>query len=177
MKRISRQNIFKGKIIKVFCDQVELSDGTKTERELVSHREAVAVVAVNDKQELLMVTQYRYPIGRDMLELPAGLIDEGEAPLETAKRELKEETGYEAKKWELLTTTYSSPGSHDEKIYIYLAEELTHVSELSLDEDERLTLSIESFGDIMKGIKTGEIQDGKTIIGVLLYSSLRNENS
>ncbi len=176
MKQISRQNIFNGKIIKVYCDEVELSDGTRTERELVSHREAVAVVAVNEKQELLMVTQFRYPIGREMLELPAGLIDEGEEPLETAKRELKEETGYKAERWELLTSAYSSPGSHDEKVYIYLAEELTHVSELSLDEDERLIFSIETVEDILRRIKDGEIQDGKTIIGVLLYSA-RKVNS
>ena len=109
-----------------------------------------------------------------MLELPAGLIDEGEEPLETAKRELKEETGYEAEKWELLTSAYSSPGSHDEKIYIYLAGELTHVSELSLDENERLVFSIETIEDVLRRIRAGEIQDGKTIIGVLLYCSRDN---
>ena len=168
MKRISRQDIFNGKIIKVYCDEVELSDGTRTERELVSHREAVAVVAVNEKQELLMVTQFRYPIGRKMLELPAGLIDEGEEPIETAKRELKEE------KWEPLTSAYSSPGSHDEKIHIYLAEGLTHVSGQSLDEDERLTFSIETVEDILRRINAGDIQDSKTIIGVLLYCSTNN---
>ena len=174
MKKISRQNIFNGKIIKVYCDEVELSDGTRTERELVSHREAVAVLAVNAKQELLMVTQFRYPIGREMLELPAGLIDEGEKPLETEKRELKEETGYEAEKWELLTSTYSSPGSHDEKIYIYLAGEFTHVSELRLDDNERLVFSIETIEVVLRRINAGEIQDGNTIIGVLLYCSRYN---
>lgn len=174
MKRISRQDIFSGKIIKVYCDEVEFSDGTRTQRELVSHREAVAVVAVTEKQELLMVTQYRYPIGRNMVELPAGLIDEGEEPLEAAKRELKEETGHEAEKWELLTSVYSSPGSHDEKIYIFLAEKLTHVSELCLDEYERLTFSAEPIKNMINKIASGEIHDGKTLIGVLLYCFRNN---
>lgn len=175
MKRISRQDIFNGKIIKVYCDEVELSDGTRTSREVVLHKEAVAIVAVNDKQELLMVTQYRYPIGRDMLEIPAGLIDEGEEPLETAKRELREETGYEAERWGHLTTTYTSAGSHNEKIHIFLAEGLKCVSGQSLDEDERLTFSIEPVESVKRRIEAGTIQDGKTIIGVLLYCSRQNK--
>lgn len=169
MKTLSRHNVFSGRIIKVYNDQVEMADGTLTTREVVSHREAVAVIAVNEKGELLLVTQYRYPIKRDMLELPAGLIDPGESPLEAAKRELREETGYEAAHWELLTSTYSSPGSHDEKIHIFMASDLRLVSEQDLDADEELTCSILPFDQVLIKVKSGVIKDGKTIIGVLLY--------
>lgn len=172
LKKIARKNIFNGKIINVFCDDVELEDGTKTIRELVAHKEGVAVVAINEKKEILLVSQYRYPIGKDLIELPAGLIDEGETPLDAAKRELKEETGYEAKEWESLLSTYSSPGWQDEIIHIFLAEKLTHVSEQCLDGDERLTYFKAPFDDILKKVKEGEIKDSKTIIGVLLYENI-----
>ena len=84
MKIISRQEIYNGRIIKVVKDHVELQNGIKTVREAVFHKDAAAVVAVDENNEILLVTQYRYPIGRDMLELPAGLVDEGEEPLDAA---------------------------------------------------------------------------------------------
>ena len=77
MKKISRNNIYNGRIIDVYYDDVELSDGTKTIREVVAHEEGAAIVAVNDEQEIILVKQFRYPVGKDMVELPAGLIDEG----------------------------------------------------------------------------------------------------
>lgn len=169
MKLVSRQEIYDGRIIKVYNDKVDLGDGRQTYREVVSHREASAVVAVNDKNEILMVTQYRYPIHQDLIELPAGLIDEGETPLEAARRELREETGHAAAKWRLLTTAFSSPGCHDEVIHIFAAEDLTCVSDLCLDGDEILTFSPVPYDDILQKVKSGEIKDGKTIIGVLLY--------
>jgi ADP-ribose pyrophosphatase len=169
LKTISRQNIFNGKVIKVYNDEVELSDGRRTTREVVSHKEAVAVVAVNDRQEVLLVTQFRYPIHKDLIELPAGLIDAGEVPLEAAKRELKEETGYEAEEWELLTSAFSSPGSHDEVIHIFAASGLKCVSGQCLDVDEELTFAAVPFEEILGKVRAGTIRDGKTIIGILLY--------
>lgn len=169
MKTLSRQEIFNGVIIKVVKDDVELASGIKTSREVVYHREAVAVAAVNENDEILMVTQYRYAIGRDMLELPAGLIDEGESPLEAAKRELLEETGYEAANWKPLAQIHTSPGSHNEKLHIFSASGLTRISDQSLDEDEIVAFSSVPFEEVLDMVTTGKITDAKTIIGVLLH--------
>lgn len=169
MKKLSRNDVYKGRIIDVFYDDVELPDGTKTIREVVAHKEGAAIVAVNDNKELLLVNQYRYPVARDVVEIPAGLIDEGESPLEAAKRELKEETGYIANEWELLTSAYSSPGWQDEKVHIFAAKKLKQVSEQQLDGDEMLTFYLEPFDEMLQKINNGEIMDAKTIMGVLLY--------
>ena len=169
MKKLSRNDVYKGRIIDVFYDDVELPDGTKTIREVVTHKEGSAIVAVNDNNELLLVNQYRYPVDRDVVEIPAGLIDEGESPLEAAKRELKEETGYIANEWELLTSTYSSPGWQDEKVHIFAARDLKKVSEQQLDGDEILTFCLEPFDKTLEKVNNREIMDGKTIMGVLFY--------
>ncbi|NLJ91015.1 MAG: NUDIX hydrolase [Clostridiales bacterium] len=171
MKRLSRNEIYSGRVIDVFYDDVELANGTKTIREVVAHKEGAAIVAVNDKQEVILVKQFRYPVDKNMVELPAGLIDEGESPLEAAKRELKEETGYIAREWELLTSTYSSPGWQDERIHIYAARGLEHVAEQDLDKDEELIFYKESIKDVLKKVNSGEITDAKTIIGILMYWS------
>ena len=123
MKMCKRQEIFQGKIIKVFLDDVELADGSRTTREVVYHKEAVAVAAVDENKNILMVRQYRYPIGRDMLELPAGWWMR-EKSAAGSQAGAQEETGYEAARWDLLTAIHPSPGSHNEKIHIYAASDL-----------------------------------------------------
>ncbi|MEW9121145.1 MAG: NUDIX hydrolase [Thermotaleaceae bacterium] len=168
MKKLDSQEVYKGIIIRVEKDRVRLENGVETYRETVRHRNAVAVVALDEEKNLLLVEQFRYPLGQKLTELPAGLIDEGEAPLEAAKRELEEETGYAAEDWRLLTEFYPSGGVHDEKIYIYLAQKIKYAAAPHLDGDEILTCSKISFSDMVEQVRGGRIHDGKTIIGVLL---------
>lgn len=172
MKRIHRQEIYHGSIIHVYRDYVMLENGSETVREVVAHREAAAVVAVDDKDRILLVRQHRYAIDQYQWELPAGLLDAGEAPEAAARRELLEETGYTAEKMELLLSFYSSPGCHDEKIHIFKGTGLKRQAELQLDQDELLTAHERPFQAVLEEVKRGTLQDGKTVIGVLLYAAL-----
>jgi len=172
MRTLSSHQVFAGKVINVVKDRVLLDNGKETCREVVRHRHAAAVVALDEKSNVLLVEQYRYSIQKDMTELPAGLIDEGETSLEAAKRELLEETGHVAKNWRLLTEIYPSSGVHDEKIYIYLATKIEKISGLSLDGDEVLVCKKEPFNTFLEKVKAGAIMDGKTALGILLAESV-----
>ncbi|MFZ5969239.1 MAG: NUDIX domain-containing protein [Bacillota bacterium] len=168
MKKLTSQEIYNGRVIRVVNDRVLLDNGVETEREVVRHKGAAAVVAVDNDEDLLVVEQYRYPIERSMLELPAGIIDEGETPLACAQRELLEETGFTAKDWKLLLSFYPSAGVHDEIMHLYLATGLEHKDAQHLDHDEILTVRKVPFYEVYEQAQNGEIQDGKTIMGVLL---------
>lgn len=172
MKRIHRQEIYHGSIIQVFRDDVILENGCETVREVVAHREAAAVVAVDDQDRILLVRQHRYAIDQYQWELPAGLLDAGETPEQAARRELLEETGYSAESIERMIESYSSPGCHDEKIHIYKATGLKKHADLHLDQDELLTAHERPFQEVLEEVKNGVLKDGKTIIGVLLYAAL-----
>ena len=155
-KRLNRQTVFEGKIITLHLDQVKMPSGRQSTREVVSHRPAVAILAQNELGEVLCVRQWRYAIGKEVLEIPAGLIDSGETPLEAAHRELREETGFDAD-LTLLTTLYTSPGFCDEVIHLYEAHHLVS-SPLQPDEDEDLTLQWVPFERLI-----GDCADGKTL--------------
>src|SRR5215210_3702213 len=120
---LESQQVYEGRVISLRRDTVAMPGGGSSVREVVHHPGAVAVVAVDDQDRVVLLRQYRHPVGEHLWELPAGLRDEdGEPPLETAKRELAEEALMAADRWSLLTTTYSSPGFSDELVLVYLAE-------------------------------------------------------
>lgn len=136
-KTIEREQIFSGRMIDLYLDQVELPNGAKSSREIVRHPGAVAIIPITEEGKIVLVEQYRKPLEKSLLEIPAGKLDPGEEPAQTAIRELEEETGYTTDHLTYLTSAYSSPGFSDEILYIYLAEQLKiSNSGRELDEDE-----------------------------------------
>lgn len=162
---IETKEIFSGRIIKVRVDTVILPDGGESTREVVEHAGAVAVVAVDNDNNIIMVRQYRKPVERVMLEIPAGTMEKGEDPLECAKRELKEETGFTALHWKKILSYYSAPGFTDEHLHLYLASGLAG-GEIELDEDEFVETMRLPLPEAYRMIFEGEIADGKSIIGI-----------
>lgn len=165
-KTLDSQMMYDGRIIKVYKDNVELADGKKSFREVVRHSGGVVILAFKDEDTILLVKQYRYPIGETVLELPAGKLEKGEDPFEAAKRELEEETGYCANKWTDLGYINTSPGFSDEKLYLYLAQDLEY-THCHPDEGEIIQAFEYKYDDVLKMIDNGEINDAKTICGLM----------
>jgi len=165
-KRIDRKEIFKGHIFNIYLDEVEISDGSIRPREVVEHNGGVCVVAVDDDNNVFMVRQFRYAVGKEMLEIPAGKLEVGEDPFEAAKRELSEETGCSASEWTELGCMYPTPGYCSEKLYVYLARDLKK-GEMHLDDGEILTVEKYPISEIVDMIMNGNISDAKTVFGVL----------
>lgn len=161
-KRIRGRRVYSGVLLKVRRDTVRLPDGGTAVREHIEHPGAVAILALTDAGELVMERQYRYPLARDMIEVPAGKIDPGEDPLATAKRELKEETGYTARKWRHLATIHLAIGYSDERIEIYLARGLRHVG-AKLDDEEFLEVFTLPLSRALDWVRDGKITDSKTV--------------
>ena len=170
-KTIEVKNIYDGKIIKFELQTVELCNKKLVEREIIRHKGGVAVIPITENNEIIMVRQFRKAFDEELLEIPAGKIEYDEKPETCAKRELKEETGYSAEKISFINVMYPSPGYTDEKIYIYKAENLTE-GDLSLDEDEFLQVEKYTLEQAVEMVKTGVLKDAKTIIAILLLSSL-----
>ncbi|MNJ50363.1 ADP-ribose pyrophosphatase [compost metagenome] len=146
---------------------MQLPDGTQGKREIVKHPGAVAVLAIH-KGRLLLVDQYRQAMGRCELEIPAGKLEQGEDPLEAARRELEEETGYRCGQLTLLHSFYTSPGFADEIIHLYWAEDLA-AGEASPDEDEFLEVIGATFEETQQYIAEGRISDAKTILAAYIW--------
>lgn len=177
-KTIHSTPIFNGRIISLKVDEVSLPNGGTSNREIVNHPGAVAVIALTDDNKLILVEQYRKALERSIIEIPAGKLEKGEEPLETAKRELEEETGYEAGEMIYLQSFATSPGFADEIIHLYVARNLVVVEEKKqLDEDEFVELMEVTIEEAEELVAKGKIYDAKTAFAVIwLKMYLSNEN-
>jgi ADP-ribose pyrophosphatase len=164
------ESIYKGKIIDVSIEHVTLPNGKEVPREIVRHPGAVAVFAVTAENRLLLVRQFRKPLDRTILEIPAGKLEKNEKLLDCAHRELKEETGYTAQTMEFVTSFYTSPGFADELLHIFEAKGLS-LGEASPDEDEFVDLIEVSIDEAFAYIEKGAIHDAKTIFAVYYWQN------
>ena len=168
-KRLSRELVYQGVIVDFYQDAMQIPNGNEAKWDLISHKGATAVVAVRDDGTLFMVRQYRNPLERMTLELPAGALNSrDEEPELCARRELEEETGYKAGKMEHLVDIYTTVAFCDEKISMYVASDLIP-SKQNLDENEFLNVEVHTIDSLIQMIYEGKIQDSKTIVGLMTY--------
>jgi ADP-ribose pyrophosphatase len=163
---VSGEVVFDGVLLKVRRDRVRLPDGSHTTREYIRHPGAVMVVPLLDDGRILLERQFRYPHGREFIELPAGKLEPGEPPLATAKRELLEETGYEASDWQRLAVLHTTIAYTDEAIELWQARGLRYV-EQRLDEGEFLEVMVVEYAEALAMVKDGRITDAKSMAGIL----------
>lgn len=166
-RTLETERIYQGKVVGLRVDTVELPSGSRTKREVVEHRGCVAIVAIDSEDNVLLVRQFRKPVEKELLEIPAGGIEDGEDPLACARRELDEETGTLAQSWERLSGFYTSPGFCTEYMHLYLATELGP-GKLSAAPDEAIEVVRVPLASIHELIASGEICDAKSIAGLLL---------
>ncbi|NIA03621.1 MAG: NUDIX domain-containing protein [Nitrospirae bacterium] len=164
---IESQQAFEGKLISLRVDRLRLSTGVEITREVVLHPAAVAILPILPDDRMLLVRQYRHPVGDLLWEIPAGLVDPGESPLVAAKRELREETGYEAQDWVESISFFTSPGFTDEKIALYIARGLIKVGAPDLREID--TARGFASPELTSLIEDGTIRDAKTILAILAW--------
>jgi len=167
-KTLSSQSIYEGRAVRLHVDIVETADGRETTREIVEHVDCVAVVVIDDKDNVLLVRQFRKPVEKELLEIPAGGIDPGEEPEDAVRRELREETGYLPHKLERLGGFYSTPGYCTEYLYLYLARDLAP-SQLFAEDTGSIELVRVPLRQIPGLIASGGICDAKSIAGLLAF--------
>ena len=165
-KQIETKTVYDGLIVKVKMDIAELQNGNRVRREVVEHPGGVCIVAVTNESKVLMVRQYRYTIGEELLEIPAGKLEKGEDPFMCAVRELSEETGYTATKWIDLDVIYPSAGVYSETLYQYLALDL-QPGEMHLDDNELLSVEEIDIDELFEMIMSNKLKDAKSIIGIM----------
>jgi len=166
-EKISSRQVFSGKILGLYYDKVRLPNGKNASREKITHPGAVAVAAITDESEILLVRQYRYPVNDITIEIPAGKLDKDELPESCAKRELAEEVGAVGGEMQLLSSFYTTPGFCDEVLHLFMATDFK-ISNNNPDEDEFLDIIKIKMENALIWIKEGKIKDSKTIIGILM---------
>ncbi len=177
---VSSAELLRARLIAVRADKVRMPDNQIAEREVVLHPGAVAVLALDDTDRILLIRQYRHPVGRLLWEIPAGLRDvAGEAPYLTAQRELLEEAGYRARDWRVLADYFSSPGYSTERLRVYLARDLELVPEaerdfVPVDEEAYLLISWLPLDEAVAKVFAGELHNGTTALGILAGYAARS---
>lgn len=169
---VASQRVYEGRLVNLRVDTVRLENGRLTEREIVEHPGAVAVVALDEDDNILLVRQFRKPAERELLEIPAGTLEAGEEPIACARRELREETGYRAECLVQVGSLYSSPGFCTEYVRLFLATGLQR-GRPAPEGDEAIETIKVPLSDIPAMVSRGEICDGKTIAGLLSVLLLR----
>ncbi len=170
--KISSTQIFSGKLIDLYLDNVRLPNGKQSTREWLNHPGAVCLVPILNNGDILLIRQFRYGPREEFIEIPAGKLDKNEEPLKCGLRELEEETGYKSNKLTFLTNIHPAIGFSNEKMWMYLAEEL-ELSEKKLDDDEFLELLPTPLNVALEWVFSGKITDVKTIIGILWMKELK----
>ena len=171
-KTLSSQLIYDGRAVKLRVDTVKMASGRETTREIVEHSDCVAIIAIDANDNVLLVNQFRKPVEKELLEIPAGGIEAGEDPVMTVHREMREETGYLPRKVERLGGFYSTPGYCTEYLYLYLATDLIP-SQLHAEDTESIRLVRVPIGQIRSLITSGSICDAKSIAGLLTFLEYR----
>ncbi|HAZ07699.1 MAG TPA: ADP-ribose pyrophosphatase [Elusimicrobia bacterium] len=169
---VQKRTVYRGKSIDLRVDVVRLPDGKTATREFLDHPGAVGIVAFRDRDTVVMVRQYRHPVGEVTLELPAGKLDRGESIMTCLRRELREETGYTARKITPLLNYWPTPAFANEILHLYVAEGL-RPGRMRTDEDEFLECVTIPFKKVLEMVRRGRIRDSKTIIGILACAVLR----
>jgi len=170
-KTLSSQQIYDGQVVKLRVDTVSMPGGRETTREIVEHSDCVAIVAIDADDNVILVNQFRKPVEKELLEIPAGGIEPGEDPVTAVRREMQEETGYLPQRVERLGGFYSAPGYSSEYLHLYLAVDLI-LSQLYAEDTDSIELVRVPVSQIPVLITTGKICDSKSIAGLLIYSSL-----
>lgn len=171
-KTIDSKRVYEGVLLKVNADRVRMPDGGLSVREFVEHPGAVMVIPLLADGRVVMERQYRYPLKREFIEFPAGKIDPGEEPLATAKRELREETGYEAQEWTHLTTIHPLIAYSDERIEVFAARKLT-LQAAALETGEFLEVFEANPIEALRWVREGRVTDVKTVIGLFWLEKLQ----
>ncbi len=169
-KTIHSEMIYDGKIIKVKVDEVVLPNGHTAKREIVEHQGAVAVLPLTEDGKMIAVRQFRKPLERSIVEIPAGKLEKGEEPLECAKRELEEETGYKAKQYEHVSSFYTSPGFANELLHLYIATGL-YEGVHHPDEDEFVEIMHLTLDEAKQLHAEGQIRDAKTVLALFAWEN------